>query len=213
MRRKELGPALSASRFLADVVLCLSFKEDEVKDIIVWKLPDGLVHYIDQVMNAHGGTVVEVSCPHSQAVVNTYKPVGLSMTNWPALFLTILSSCMQVVLTALADSPVSPQLRDALGLVLYALCSRYRDATHAALTTTIMSPTFPVRPGLLSQDDKHMFVAAALHHPLHPRRRFQGVKAAIAEQIRKHAQATCLTQVLWCSMQNLYRSFVVFVKR
>lgn len=57
---------------------------------------------------------------------------------------------------------------------MYALRCQYREATQGAITAVLRSPTFPARPGTLTDSGKQRFVAAVVKEPAHPKRRFTG---------------------------------------
>jgi hypothetical protein len=78
-----------------------------------------------------------------------------------------------VVLRTVTGAELVEGFRNALSDVLYGFCVRYAEASKAALIATLNLPKFFARPGLLTESEKNLFVAAAVRQPVHPRQRFQ----------------------------------------
>lgn len=79
-----------------------------------------------------------------------------------------------MVLRTVTGAELVEDFRNALSDVLYGFCVRYAEASKAALIATLNLPKFFARPGLLTESEKNLFVAAAVRQPVHPRQRFQG---------------------------------------
>eukprot|EP00897_Mesotaenium_endlicherianum_P007712 jgi/Mesen1/696/ME000109S_10921 len=102
------------------------------------------------------------------------------------------SSTMQGAVHMLISGVRAPEVVEALGDVVRALCARYHSASEAAMSAALKGPSSPVRSGVLSDAQLQRFVTLATREPPLPRRTFQELIGRFAKVCNGLAPAESL---------------------